>query len=102
MNYDSEPVLCNPWWVADDLGWADCGPILVRGMRVGDDIPLTKLVNVAGMRIFPNVDPKKDRVKQIGRTKAGRLALKCLDGSPFDGSQPTRPWEKWPDSAYHR
>ena len=102
MSFDGDPALRSPWWVADDLDWAGCGPLLVRGMRVGDNIPLTKLVNVAGMRIFPSVDPKNDRVRWIGRTKAGRLAMKCLDGSPFDGSEPTRPWQEWPDSTYHR
>ena len=104
--YESDVPLKSPWWVADDLEWAHGGPILVRGMRVGDDIPLTKLVNVAGMRLFSHDDPKKDRVKWIGRTPAGRLALKCLDGSPFDGEPcggpPIRPWKEWPDSAYHR
>ena len=106
MNYDSDPALRSPWWVADDLDWALYGPILVRGMRVGDDIPLTKLVNVAGMRLFSHDDPERDRVKWIGRTPAGRLALKCLDGSPFDGEPcgglPARPWKEWPDSAFHR
>ena len=104
MSFDSDPVLRSPWWVAEDLDCADC--VMVRGMRVNDDIPLTALVNVGGMRLFPNEDPKKDRVKWIGRTPAGRLALKCLDGSPFDGEvcgePPTRPWKKCPDSSYHR
>ena len=104
MSFDSDPVLRSPWWVAEDLDWADC--VMVRGMRVNDDIPLTALVNVGGMRLFPNEDPKKDRVKWIGLTPAGRLALKCLDGSPFDGEvcgePPTRPWKKCPDSSYHR
>ena len=72
--YESDVPLKSPWWVADDLEWAHGGPILVRGMRVGEDIPLTKLVNVAGMRLFSHDDPKKDRVKWIGRTPAGRLA----------------------------
>ena len=66
MSFDSDPVLRSPWWVAEDLDWADC--VMVRGMRVNDDIPLTALVNVGGMRLFPNEDPKKDRVKWIGRT----------------------------------
>ena len=101
--YESDVPLKSPWWVADDLDWAEGDlDILVRGMRVGDNVPLTELVNVGGMRIFPHKDPAKDRVKWIGRTAAGRLALTFLDGSPFAEEPPPRLWEDWPDSSFHR
>lgn len=100
MAFESDVPLRSPWWVIEDV--LDDLEIVVRGMRVGDDVPLTRLENVGGMRILPNADPKKDQVKWIGRTPAAQKALGILEGMPWETAPVPRAWGSCPDSAFHR
>ena len=68
-------------------------PPLTRGQRVGDEIPLTKLENVGGMKVLPS-----DRPAWMGEIPVTRSALLMLEVDPFSGTWGTLP----PDSAFFR
>ena len=89
----SDPWLESPG-PAEDWDFEDwVKPPLTKGQRVGDEIPLTKLQNVGGMKVLPT-----DRPAWMGELPVTRSALLMLEVDPFSGTWGTLP----PDSAFFR